>query len=109
MSDHNGRFFPLGFAVASEENEDIWTRFLCNALNNYVVGLAKAFNEVHNAPFQPNFLMADADPSIRNAAANVWPNCQMLMCFFHVVKNVRKHIAGLNASSKWKVTNYFDY
>jgi hypothetical protein len=66
-------------------------------------GLSEAFQAVHGFPLSCDFIMTDADGSIRNAAEGVWPNAKFLMCFFHLLKNVRKHSAGIPSSWKWKV------
>ncbi|GMF63937.1 unnamed protein product [Phytophthora fragariaefolia] len=43
------------------------------------------------SPFSPEFVMMDADNAQYNACAPEVPHATVLMCWFHVTKNVWKH------------------
>ncbi len=45
--------------------------------------------------FKPKFMVADASSAIVNATKKNFPECVILMCWFHVKLNVRKHKAKI--------------
>ena len=52
--------------------------------------LVKVFLKV-DVIFDPKFIVIDAAHAIANAIKQVLPNCVILMCWFHLKQNVRKH------------------
>ena len=40
--------------------------------------------------FEPEFVMQDAQESSYNAVKKLFPNVQVLMCYYHVCENIRK-------------------
>ncbi|KAF1779973.1 MULE transposase domain [Phytophthora cactorum] len=47
--------------------------------------------DVSGVPFSPEFVMMDADKAQFNACVTELPHTTVLMCWFHVTKNVWKH------------------
>ena len=45
--------------------------------------------------FKPMFIMQDAQDSCWAAGKEAFPNCTILVCYFHVLKNVKARISDL--------------
>lgn len=58
-----------------------------------------------NLPFDPQFIVTDACHAMANAIKSHFPLCTILMCYFHVKYNVRKHRALIPAAHYRSVQN----
>ena len=82
MTDIRGVFHPIAFMITSHETE--------SDFYNFYQGLIKLANEL-DLEYNPNYIMQDAWPASLNAANRCFPDCVVLMCYFHVKENIRKH------------------
>ena len=80
ISDQCGQFHPGAIMVTSHESEKDFV--------NLYEGLINLFDKF-DIEFEPEYLMQDACPASRNAVLKFFPNVKILMCYFHVKKNVR--------------------
>ena len=76
-------FYPICLGLISHEQQVDFSSFY-KAYDT----LCKQFGI--QAP--PAFLMQDACKAQLNAAREVWPTAVILMCYFHVMKNVKDHL-----------------
>jgi hypothetical protein len=101
LSDIAGQFFPIAFGIVSHEQESDFTTFyqtlfeLCEQL-----GIVTKIN----------YLIQDACGASANAASKFFgPNLNILMCFFHVIKNCKEHLKGVDEKLKSHVVNDINY
>ena len=80
VSDQVGRFHPVCFMITSHETEEDFKFFYTGLVN-----LAESFD----VEYDPEFLMQDACPASEKAVKFFFPEVIILMCYFHVKKNVR--------------------
>lgn len=83
-TDEEKRFHPLFFlCVKTETTKDYEFAFKA---------LKKAVETYFDTPFNPEYVIADGAPAIKNAFFNVFPDSAKahIMCFAHVMRNVRK-------------------
>jgi hypothetical protein len=45
--------------------------------------------------YEPEFIMQDAQAAARSAAVNAFPDVKILMCYFHLKKNVKENCKHL--------------
>lgn len=69
--NQNGRGVVLAYQVQPRREQQ-----------DYVHG----FRALQEAGYTPQFLMADCETAIRNAAQTVWPEVQARACRFHVLQ-----------------------
>ncbi|RMZ98258.1 hypothetical protein BpHYR1_009397 [Brachionus plicatilis] len=81
FSDLNGQFHPIAFVLISHERSGDFDWFF-GALKN-------VFNSM-GILFSPTYMMMDANDASYIAVEKHFPNCIVLMCFFHVNFNVKK-------------------
>lgn len=81
MTDMQHRFWPICFMISSHETTEDYTYFF-ETLNKLCRLLQINFN--------PAYMVTDACKAMKNALQLVYPNCQTLMCWFHVKYNLRK-------------------
>ena len=82
VTDIQGHFHPICFVVSSHENETDYEHFYD--------GLIRLADQL-NLEFSPDYIMQDAWRASYNAVKKFFPDCKVLMCYFHVVDNIRKH------------------
>lgn len=87
VSDVNRATFVVCYAVCSQR-----TRRECELV-------FRALADVYQRVLGVNFpgihkLMSDADDAQYNALYSVYPNSSFIMCYFHVLFNVRKRLVG---------------
>ena len=58
-----------------------------------------------NLPFDPKFIVTDACHAMANAIKSHFVNCTILMCYFHVKYNVKKHRAQIPMAHYRSVMN----
>ena len=80
ISDQCGQFHPVSLMLTSHEGQGDFCHFY--------EGLIKLCNQFE-IEFDPDYLMQDACPASRLAVLKYFPNVKILMCYFHVKKNVR--------------------
>ncbi len=78
--DLQGKFHPIAFMIANQETVYEFTQ-LFNALSKLADELGHEF--------APEYVMMDAADSSYNATMNCFPDAKVLMCYFHVMKNVK--------------------
>jgi hypothetical protein len=101
LSDLAGLFFPIAFAIVSHEQEGDFTLFFQTLLM-----LRQHMNIVPNI----NYLIQDACGASANAASKcLGPNIKILMCFFHVQKNVRERLKGCDEIVKTGIIKGINY
>ena len=85
-TDFQGKFHPICFMVSSHETEEDFF--------NLYSGLIELADKM-GISFEPDYIMQDACQASYNAAIKLF-NADILMCYFHVLHNVRKNIKHLN-------------
>ena len=81
VTDIQGVFHPICFMLTSHETEIDFTTFY-NGLYRQC--------DLMGIEFEPEFVMQDAQESSYNAVKKLFPNVQVLMCYYHVCENIRK-------------------
>ena len=81
--DEIGTFHYAGFVLLNKENTSTFSYFL------------KWIDSVSSS--KPKFCMADGASSITAALTDVFPQCQRLMCYFHMIKNVKLRLTKLKS------------
>ena len=79
--DISGQFHPIALMFLSHWELDDFEHFFKSLLN---------ILEILNITFKPLFIMQDADKACYNAIKSILQNTTVLMCYFHVLQNVRK-------------------
>jgi len=80
--DKRGQFHPIAFMISNQETDDSFRSFF-----NGIVETATRMDD----EFDPDYIMMDASDATYNAAKEVFPYATILMCYFHVMKNIRKN------------------
>ena len=80
-----------------------------------------------NVLFKPDYIMTDACHAMTNSIRTLFPDCKILMCWFHLKQNIRKHKVKIlpqfydevmhdindlhrcSCSGSFKVLNLFDF
>lgn len=74
------KFHPTVLAVCvTEQKKDF--KFIFESTK-------KGIREIFDADYEPEYLIADAAGAIQNGAKEVWPLIEVIMCWFHMYKNV---------------------
>lgn len=81
-SDKNRAFHPVTFCLTSHETQIDFENFY-----NDIIDLCMQLD----IEFDPIYLMQNAYVASYNAAKECLPSVQVLMCFYHVIANVRSH------------------
>ena len=82
VSDRCGHFHPICFSIVSGETIADFKHFY-QCLINICDQLKLSYN--------PELLMQDAQKASRAAVLEYFKDVKILMCYFHVKKNVRKY------------------
>jgi hypothetical protein len=90
ITDRQGHFHPIAFHITSHEEE--------GDFSNFYNGLIKIAKDLDIA-FEPEFIMQDAWTASYNAAIKCFPKATDLMCYYHVMDNIKKHLNMLNDKS----------
>jgi hypothetical protein len=92
-----GQFFPIAFSVISHEQEQDFTKFF-QTLIAFCLELVKDISPTIK------YLMMDACGASFNAAnLSLGPNIKILMCYFHVLKNVKEDLKGVDEKIKSEI------
>ena len=91
-SDLCGRFHPISFMFLSHYTEQDFDHFFSSFIK---------LVDNYNLEISVEYLMQDADRACLNSAKKNFPLAKNLMCFFHVMYNVRKHKHLINDSDKY--------
>ncbi len=81
ITDIAAEFHPIAYCVTSHEKEEDFIAFF-SAVKKLSAELELSFN--------PDFLMMDALNATYNAASKIFPDTTILMCFSHMMQNVKK-------------------
>jgi len=82
VSDKCGQFHPVAFVVTSHETTEDFKIFY-----EALIDMCKTLK----VKYKPVYIMQDACPASKEAILLFFPNVIILMCYFHVKKNVRDH------------------
>lgn len=93
VSDLHGQFHPIAFMLTSNEKEIEFSIFY-EAL--------KIESESLDLEFEPEFILQDAQQSSHNAALKSFPNVIILMCYWHMLENVRKNVKPLLPEKRYE-------
>ncbi|CAF0708035.1 unnamed protein product [Brachionus calyciflorus] len=80
-TDMDGKFHLIALCITSHEKECDFLRFY-NGLKNLAEDLG--------IEFDPGYIVQDACDASYNAAKQLFPDVEILMCYFHVVLNCKK-------------------
>ena len=101
VSDLVGQFFPIAFAIMSHEQELDFTQFFRTLLE---------FCKICGVSDKVAYLVQDACGACANAATNcLGPNMKILMCFFHVMKNVKERLKCVDEAVKHGIVKDINY
>ena len=73
------QFHPIAFEITSHEQEMDFEEFFN--------GLHELSNTL-DIDFDPEYILQDAWTASSNAIKKCFPDCQVIMCWFHVMSNV---------------------
>ena len=88
ITDLNHSFFPIAFMVSSHETADDYLHFF-KSLNKIVRRLVPNTNISFD--FKPSHIVTDAAKAMAKAIKRTYPSCVLIMCWFHLKYNLRKH------------------
>lgn len=80
ITDLNHKFFPIAFMITSHEKAVDYIHFFAS--------LKKVANKGLGIVFSPSFMVTDASRAMFNAIKLQFPNCVVIMCWFHLKMNV---------------------
>ncbi len=87
LSDGAQQMHIMLLSVISHHNEDMYLR----VIQGFKDILCDLFPLV---PFNPKYLMTDAEHVERTALVSVFPEADTLMCYFHVIKASKDELSG---------------
>ena len=76
------KFYPVAFMFVSREQQADFEHFF-----NSLLSVMDKFK----LKLQPKFIVIDAHYPSANAIAKIFPDTVILMCWFHLKQNLRKH------------------
>ena len=82
FTDVSRRFYPIAYMFTSHEKQANYEHFF-----NSLLEICKNLHINLN----PTFMVSDACHAIANAILKCFPKTILLMCWFHLKQNVRKH------------------
>ena len=82
FTDLARHFYPVCYMFSSHETTVDYTRFFTEFLDIY--------NKA-SVSFKLAYMVIDASHSMANAIKKCFPDCVILMCWFHLKQNIRKH------------------
>jgi hypothetical protein len=100
VSDRARHFHLVAMFVVSQQVEPV--------LDAVLQSLRRLFGWVTGRELVVRYAMGDADQAQYNALVNAFgsnPHFQFLMCFFHVMENVEKHMKSLSSDDKASVVH----
>ena len=80
-TDKQNQFHVIAFCITSHEKEEDFNRFY--------QGLINQVNDL-NIEFDSAYMMQDACGASYNVIKSLFPDCEVLICYFHVVLNCKK-------------------
>jgi len=84
--DKRGCFHPIAFMISNQETEDSFLKFF--------EGIAETADRM-GIEFDPDFIMMDSCDASYGAAKAAFPHTTVLMCFFHVMENIKQNCRKL--------------
>ncbi len=82
ITDIDRVFQPIAFMITSHETRNDFEFFFTS-----LASIASDFDIV----FNPKIIISDACHAMNNAIVKLYPECILLMCWFHLKLNIRKH------------------
>ena len=82
FTDIQRKFFPIAYMFTSRERE--------LDFNHFFSSLLSVFN-MFSINIQPTYIVIDASYALANSIKTMFPKAIILMCWFHLKQNVRKH------------------
>ena len=92
VTDAAGKFHPVSFMISSHETEEDFKIFFDDLFSEA---------ESLDVSYEPEFVMQDTCPASKKAIQAHF-NVKILMCYFHVKKNVLEHKNLLRDKNKYK-------
>jgi hypothetical protein len=92
VSDQCGVFHPIAYMITSHEKEEDFEHFY--------KGLIECAESL-DLEYDPEFIMQDAQAASRSAVLKLFPNVNILMCYFHVKKNVKENCRHLMEKNEY--------
>ena len=83
MQNKSGQFHPVTFTITSHETTEDFSSFY-----QALIAICKTLK----IKYKPMYVMQDACPASKEAILKFFPDVIILMCYFHVKKNVRRLI-----------------
>lgn len=100
-TDLHRSFHPIGVAVCTTEQQKDF-KFI-------FASVKQALNNIFSAEFKPKYLVADAAKAIHNAGVEVFGDILLvIMCWYHMRKNVSDHLPQFISDSKKQTQFLFD-
>lgn len=97
MTFYNHRFNTFGAALIESENEEVLTE---------VLTVVKRFL---GDDVMPHSAICDGAFAFSNSIENVWPECVVRMCAFHVIKDVIHYAKTKGGVSTEDCNQYYPY
>ena len=82
FTDVSRQFYPVCYMFTSHETTIDYI--------NFFKALLDAFSLI-GVTFEPEYMIIDASNAMANAIKKIFPRCIILMCWFHLKQNLRKH------------------
>ncbi len=92
ITDIAGRFHPIAFCITSNEDTHTFTEFYS--------GLRDLAGEM-GIEFDPDFIMQDSWDASYVGATNAGLKSDILMCYFHVIYNIKKLYKHKISKEEW--------
>jgi hypothetical protein len=92
VSDQTGRFHPVCYMITSHETQEDFEYFF--------QGINDLCNEM-GLEYDPEYIMQDACPASRSAILEFFPDVIVLMCYFHVKKNIKDNCKNKLENEVW--------
>ncbi|KAK9912564.1 hypothetical protein M0R45_036426 [Rubus argutus] len=89
--DANNGMYPIAFAIAEVENQEIWTWFL-----EYLIGDLKTVNDRSYA------FITDKQKGLGNAIAYLFPGAEHRHCIRHLYNNFKTKHAGAHMAGEFE-------
>ncbi len=92
ITDITGKFHPIAFCITSNEDTHTFSEFYS--------GLLKLAEEM-GIEFDPDFIMQDNWDASFAGASNAGLKSTIIMCYFHVIYNIKKHYKHTLTKEEW--------
>lgn len=97
------------FVVLSRRGGFVFPVLMCLLPNKTGAIYEKLFCMIHDIwpQFNPESICVDFELAIHNAVRTEWPEAELKGCFFHLVQNMKKHLATANLLGRYNTNSEF--